>query len=107
MSEWYPEDLQALLEVMEKLPDLAVIEGIYEVEVKVRTDMDAWAVIGYGESGDPCVLRFEEPVKEPVKPNLYTINTINTGSIPPPINTGPLSPWAPPGGHINKNTFLD
>jgi hypothetical protein len=84
MSEWYPENLQTLLDVMDALPDLAAIDGLFEIEVRIRVDdMDTWAVIGYGESGDPCVLRFEEPVKVvPVKPT--TVTTIN----PPNWGTG-------------------
>lgn len=77
MTEWYPENLKSLLEVMDALPALAAIDGLFEIEVRVRVDdMETWAIIGYGESGDPCVLRFEEPIKPlpPVKPNILTIN---------------------------------
>ncbi len=75
MSEWYPENLEALLAVMKYIPELALVEGVHEIEVRVRVDdMETWAVIGYGESGDPCVLRFEEPVKPIiVKPNPFTL----------------------------------
>lgn len=60
IPELYPENLDTLKAVMNLLPALGQIDGIFEVEIRVRIDdVDVWAVIGYGESGDPCVVRFE------------------------------------------------
>lgn len=60
MSELYEEDLNTLITVLDCLEDLSKVEGLFEVEIRVRVDdVDTWAVVGYGESGDPCVLRFE------------------------------------------------
>lgn len=61
IPELYPEDLDTLKEVMNYLDTMASLSGIYEIEIRVRLDddRDIWAVLGYGESGDPCVLRFE------------------------------------------------
>lgn len=83
--ELYPENLNTMLELMKALPELSAIDGVFEVEVRVRVDdMDIWAVIGWGEAGDPCVLRFEE-VPKPVAPVLkisspYTINDSHNAS---------------------------
>lgn len=58
--ELYFENLTTLKVVMDKLDELVSIDGLFDIEIRVRVDdVDAWAVIGYGESGDPCVLRFE------------------------------------------------
>ncbi len=58
--ELYPEDLDILKTLLARLPTLAGIQGISEIELRVRmNDERIWAVIGYGEAGDPCVLRFE------------------------------------------------
>lgn len=78
--ELYPENLQTLSDLLDKLGDLSQINGVFEIELRVRVDdVDTWAVIGYGESGDPCVLRFESDPKPPVSitralPNPFTIN---------------------------------
>lgn len=61
IPELYPENLRTLAAVMEQVEVLSSIDGVFEVEVRVRVDdVDIWAVLGYGESGDPCILRFEE-----------------------------------------------
>lgn len=58
--ELYPEHLETLKHVMARIPLLANIDQIDEVEVRIRmNNVDIWAVIGYGEAGDPCLLRFE------------------------------------------------
>lgn len=58
--ELYPENLETLKHIMARVPLLANIEGVHELEIRVRVDdLDTWAVIGYGETGDPCLLRFE------------------------------------------------
>lgn len=60
MPELYSENLDTLKTIMARIPMLSKIEDIYEVEIRVRIDgIDTWAVIGYGESGDPCLLRFD------------------------------------------------
>lgn len=60
IPELYPENLETLKHVMARLDLLGKIEGVFEVEIYVRVDdVDTWAVIGYGDSGDPCLMRFE------------------------------------------------
>lgn len=90
--ELYPEDLQTMLDVMVHLENIASIYGVFEVEIRVRIqDTNTWTILGYGEAGDPCVLRFEETKKpDPLKPNVYTINSPQ--SLTP--NVSPISPWA-------------
>lgn len=69
MSELYNTDLQTLLKVMEYLDEVTSNTGVFSIEIRVRTDdVDEWAVIGWGEAGDPCVLRFEQDKPVPVKP---------------------------------------
>lgn len=58
--ELYSEDLETLRRLTDMLPALASVDGVFEIEIRVRVDdVFTWAVIGYGEAGDPCVLRFE------------------------------------------------
>lgn len=58
--ELYPENLETLKHIMARLDLFGNIEGVFGIEVRVRIDdLDTWVVIGYGESGDPCLLRFE------------------------------------------------
>lgn len=60
IPELYLENLETLKELVIKLDELIIIKGIFEIEIRVRIDdVDTWAVIGYGESGDPAVVRFE------------------------------------------------
>jgi len=60
IPELYPENLDTLKHIMARIPLLANLEGVHEIEIYVRMDnVDTWAVIGYGESGDPCLLRFQ------------------------------------------------
>lgn len=60
VPELYLEDLQTLQKVMERLEDFS-ISGVFAVEIKVKVDdTNTWAVIGWGEAGDPCLLRFEK-----------------------------------------------
>lgn len=66
IPELYPENLETLKQLMGYLEDLSRVNGVFEIEIRVRIDdVDTWAVIGWGEAGDPCVLRFES---EPVPP---------------------------------------
>lgn len=60
IPELYPENLDTLKHIMARMDLFSKIDGVFEVEVRVRIDdLDTWAVIGYGESGDPCLLRFD------------------------------------------------
>lgn len=74
--ELYPDDLRTMINIMGYVEDVANVEGVSDIEIKVRiNDEETWTVLGYGESGDPCVLRFEAPIKPViVKPNPFTIN---------------------------------
>jgi hypothetical protein len=104
VSELYPENLETLIKVTDALPDLSFIDGVFEVEVRVRVDAesDTWAVIGYGEAGDPCILRFEETVKPAPKPPLYTINNQVDKVVPIAPKYPPFGDnvWA--DGHTNQ-----
>ena len=55
------EDLQTIQKALIYLEELAGIRGMHAVEIRMKTeDPTYWTVLGYGESGDPCVLRFEK-----------------------------------------------
>ena len=61
IPELYPENLETLRILSNRIAALAEVPGVFEVEIRVRLDdLSVWAVIGYGEAGDPCVLRFEK-----------------------------------------------
>lgn len=83
--ELYHDDLNTLLELLDRVEDLAMVDGVSEIEIRVRVNEEStWAVLGYGESGNPCVLRFEETPKPlPIKPNVYTINKDDMNKIQP------------------------
>src|SRR4029079_19490479 len=56
IPELYPENLDTLKHIMARLDLFGNIDGVFEVAIRVRIDdLDTWAVIGYGESGDPCL----------------------------------------------------
>lgn len=80
MTELYAENLHTLLDTIDSLDKIASIDGVCEVEIRVRfEDVKTWAVVGYDyASGDPCVLRFEvDADSKPLKLNTaypYTIN---------------------------------
>lgn len=59
IPELHPEDLDTLARLIEELNNM-LTDGLFEIEIRVRLEeVGPWAVIGYGEAGDPCVLRFE------------------------------------------------
>lgn len=59
--EIYLDDLVAIQKLMEKLQDISSVNNVFEVEIHARVDdVDTWTVIGWGEAGDPCILRFEK-----------------------------------------------
>lgn len=76
--ELYRYDLEVLQKVMGALEEITSdIDELFSVEIRVKTDdISTWIVIGWGESGDPCVLRFErdEPVKA-VNPKIHLLHT--------------------------------
>jgi hypothetical protein len=81
-TELYGNDLEAFLNVFDHLDKVtgSLGLGVHEIEIRVRTYEDGnWAVIGWGESGDPCILRFESDPQPPpsvVKlPNLFLHNS--------------------------------
>lgn len=79
--ELYETELQTLSRLLGYVEDVSNHEGVFEVEIWVRLDdVDTFAVLGWGESGDPCVLRFE-PKKKPApvyrNPSPGIITTIN------------------------------
>lgn len=69
--ELYDTDLNTLSKLLQYVEDISQ-EGVFSVEIRVRMDDTSWwAVLGWGEAGDPCVLRFEEDPK-PIKPVTLT-----------------------------------
>lgn len=61
--ELYEGDLCTLQEVLQYLDSFMDIGGIVDVEIRIKpVNSNIWAVVGYGESGDPAVIRFEEDV---------------------------------------------
>lgn len=81
--ELYTENLATLQAVMNNLIDISLVDGVFEVEIKVKVDdVVSWAVIGFGETGNPCVLRFECDPVEPVNPKVHLFpHTINIQDI--------------------------
>lgn len=80
IPELYESNLITLTQVLHALEDLTKVDGLFACEIRVRVDdVESWAVIGWGEAGEPCVLRFEDDFKpilsvsEP-KAQIYTIN---------------------------------
>jgi hypothetical protein len=66
--ELYKEELITLSRLLGYVDDVANQEGIFEVEIRVRLDdVDSWVVLGYGEAGEPCVLRIENK-KDQINP---------------------------------------
>lgn len=63
-TEIYRSDLNALAEIFDILEEISSLAGVYQTEIRVKFDEDnTWAVVGWGESGDPCLLRFDhDPV---------------------------------------------
>lgn len=58
--ELYEDDLRNLANLLGYVEDVANQEGVFDVQIRVRfDDTEYWAVLGYGESGDPAVIRFE------------------------------------------------
>jgi len=61
VPELYAANLAALSKVLQALEELSKIDGLFSVEIRVKVeDVDSWAVVGWAESGDPAVLRFED-----------------------------------------------
>lgn len=59
--EIYKENLDTLSEVLSRVEDIVGVSGVFDAEIRVKVDdMETWVVMGYGESGDPCILRFEK-----------------------------------------------
>lgn len=101
IPELYPENLETLRKLVDMMPALASVDGVWEVELRVRVDdVDVWAVIGYGESGDPCVLRFESEPKPPtpVKRGEVFTTTINKAD-----KLCSCGEWAGPSGKCGPN----
>lgn len=84
IPELYADNLNTLKRVLDALEQLTKIEGLFAAEIRVKVDdVESWAVIGWGEAGDPCILRFEDDVQKPdplpqlpsgIGPNVWTIN---------------------------------
>ena len=78
-TEIYRDDLDALKALFEYLEDISAIDGVYQAEIRVKFDeANTWAVVGWGESGDPCLLRFDADTDKTVKISFpsapYTVN---------------------------------
>lgn len=58
--ELYESDLRNLANLLGYVEDVANNEGVFDVQIRVRfDDTEYWAVLGYGEAGDPAIIRFE------------------------------------------------
>lgn len=58
--ELYKDDLKAIIRLLDSVEKIANDEAVFDVEVRVRLYGDnTWIVLGYGETGDPAVIRFE------------------------------------------------
>lgn len=79
--ELYDTDLETLKNLLGYVDKITEQVSVFEIEIKVRLDdtLD-WVVLGYGEAGDPCVLRFEKDpiIQKPLQVgggiNPFTIN---------------------------------
>lgn len=61
LPELYEDNLITLTKVLHALEDLTKIDGLFACEIRVKIDdVESWAVIGWGEAGEPAVLRFED-----------------------------------------------
>lgn len=87
--ELYSTDLETLNILLQYVEDISS-EAIFMVEIRVKLhDERHWVVLGWGEAGDPCVLRFEsDPEPVVVKPNYgITINKDWNNLLADPGNT--------------------
>lgn len=76
-TELYKEDLDSLMTILDSLEDISGVDGVFAAEIRVKfDDCPTWVVIGWGESGNPCVLRFESD-PTPVVINKQFTTTIN------------------------------
>ncbi len=90
MPELYKDDLHLLTDLLEYVDQIANHANVCEIEIRARIfEGEDWAVLGYGEAGDPCVLRFERdtpPYTPPIKlaPGVipYTINEVKKQTLP-------------------------
>lgn len=79
--ELYDTDLRTLAGLLGYVEDVANNEDVEDLEIRIKlVNSDVWAVLGYGEAGDPCVLRFEPTTKVHINPNPF-------------INPTPLFPY--------------
>ena len=56
--ELYDTDLSMLQEALNFVEPLSSIFGVKDVEIHVKGGDGYWAILGWGEAGDPCILRF-------------------------------------------------
>lgn len=76
-TQLYLDDLYALQQLLDYVEKLSQITGVFSMEIRVKfDDTDTWAIVGWGESGDPAFLRFEQDPKPVVVhlPSPFTIN---------------------------------
>lgn len=87
ICELYEDNLETLRLVLHSLDDLTKIKGLFACEIRVKVDdVDSWAVIGFGEAGDPCILRFEDDFEPILTPSKWNPDVPQT--------------WKPGGGFI-------
>lgn len=66
IPELYADNLNTLKRVLDALEQLTKIEGLFAAEIRVKVDdIESWAVIGWGEAGEPAILRFEDDFEPP------------------------------------------
>lgn len=60
--ELYDTDLHTLQQVLPYVETIThEVPDLFTIEIRMRTDdTDQWFVLGWGEAGDPAVLRIEQ-----------------------------------------------
>lgn len=86
--ELYKEDLEVAVEMFERLAEFASMPHLHEVEIRFRANDGPWITVGYGEAGDPCILKIEPAYSPNTNINdfgggsyIYTINNLDSNSI--------------------------
>lgn len=85
--ELYSDELETLKQIIDYVDNITSnVPKLFSIEIRVKMDdVDSWAVVGWGEAGDPCVLRFEcdgscDPPLVPVTQFKFPYTINNAGS---------------------------
>lgn len=91
--ELIESDLRMIISVFAQLECLATIDGVHDVEIRIKNECDDTIVIGYGENGDPAVLDVEELPKNLITYPPPQVPYIQPIPIPMPSYPAPNTPW--------------